>query len=206
MRDYIQVNLLPIEYRVVRKDYSFLLDWRPLTGTVIVIAACLAFVAGRQFIEANLATKKSALTQVQAEIAQNNFVEQKIRELEKIRDEKNAKNTSLKSISVNKRKWIGVLEGLSKSLPLNTWLESIKQSGADEEGLEIDGKTFVFPEVAEYMMELEKLDCFQQVSLASIEFKHDADQSYFSFTLKIEMNPNSGMPVEANGAVKGKVL
>ena len=206
MRDTIQVNLLPIEYRVVKKDYSFLVDWRLLLGTLIVVLTSLSFVAGRQFIEANLATKRVALAEVQAEIGRNAYVAKKIRELEKIRDEKNAKNTSLKSITVNKRKWVRILEGLSKSMPLNTWLDVVKQNEADEQDLEVHGRTYVFPEVAEYMMELEKNEYFQHVSLNSIEFLKEQERSFFVFTLKIRLNPAAGMETFAHDAGKGKVL
>ena len=210
VRDFIHVNLLPIEYRVVKKDYSFLVDWRLLLGTLLLVLAVLSFVAGRQFIEVNLATKRVALVQVEAEIGRNAFVAEKIRELEKVRDEKNAKNNSLKSISVNKRKWVRILEGLSKSMPLNTWLELLKQNEGDAQDMEVLGRTYVFPEVAEYMMELEKNEYFQQVSLASIEFQKEAakdeERSYFLFTLKIRINPAAGMETFAHETAPGKVL
>lgn len=206
MRDYIQVNLLPIEYRVVKKDYSFLFDSRLLIGVVFVLVAGLAFVTGRQFIEANLATKRNALLTVQKEIAQNNYVAEKIKELEKVRDEKNAKNNSLKSISVSKRKWVGILEGLSKSMPLNTWLESLKQGDQNDQEMVIEGRTYVFPEVAEYMMQLEKSEYVHQVSLTSIEFKKETDKSCFVFSLKITLNPNAGLEASAPETKKGKVL
>ena len=133
-------------------------------------------------------------------------MEKKIKEGEIWGDEKTAKNNSLKSISVNKRKWVRILEGLSKSMPLNTWLESIKQNEADAQDLEVHGRTYVFPEVAEYMMELEKNEYFQSVSLASIEFQkeqiQDRDRSFFLFDLKIRINPVAGMETYARGTEK----
>jgi len=206
MRDYIEVNLLPIEYRIVKKDYSFLVDSRLLLGIILVIVSALGFMTGHQFIEANLSTKRAALQQVQDEIAKNGYVAVKIRELETIRDEKNAKNNSLKSITVNKRKWVRILEGLSKSMPLNTWIESVQQNPQNEQDMDIKGRTYVFPEVAEYMLELEKGEYFQKVSLASIEFQKEQDRSYFVFTLNVHTNPTAGMESFSPDVKRGKVL
>jgi Tfp pilus assembly protein PilN len=193
MRDYIHVNLLPIEYRVVKKDYTFLFDWRVLVGIIVVVSVALVFMAGRQFIEATLATKREALAVVEKEIAENGYVARKIQELESVRDEKTAKNNSLKSISVNKSKWVRILEGLSKSMPLNTWLETVRQIEPGNQEMEVRGLTYVFPEVAEYMMELEKGEYFTKVSLSTIEFKQEAESRYFMFTLRIHLNPTAGM-------------
>ncbi len=206
MRDYIYVNLLPIEYRVVRKDYSYLFDPRVLVSTFALLGIGAAYLIGQQFFASNLATKQAELQEVQQEIAANAYVQTKIKELETLRDEKTAKNQSLKSISVSKRKWVRVLEGVNRSMPLNTWLETVKQNDGNEQEMELRGRTFVFPEVAEYMMELEKNEYFQGVSLISIEFQKESERSSFTFTLKIQMNPNVGIDNFALDTQPEKVL
>jgi len=206
MRDIIHVNLLPIEYRVVKRDFSFLFDSRVLLGTLLSVVTVLSFLAGREFISNNLAAKQLSINEVDAEIAKNAFVAVKIKELEAVRDEKNAKNISLRSISVSKRKWVRILEGLSKSMPLNTWLDMVKQSETADQEMEIQGRTYVFPEVAEYMLELEKNEYFQKVSLSSIEFKKEGDKSYFNFNVKINLNPSAGMESFISEPTPGKVL
>ncbi len=193
MRDYINVNLLPIEYRIVKKDYSFLFDWKILVGAMAVMVATLSFIAGKQFIEATLATKIEALAVVQKEIEANSYVADRIKEMETIRDEKSAKNNSLKNITVNKKKWVRVLEGMSKSMPLNTWLDGLKQTDEAGQDLEVKGRTLVFPEVAEYMLELEKNEYFSKVTLSSIEFLKEKENSAFTFTLKITLNASAGI-------------
>jgi Tfp pilus assembly protein PilN len=191
--DFIHVNLLPIEYRVVKKDYSFLLDLRILIGVIGVVGALAAYVVGQSFFHANIESKKTTLTKVQAEIGANAYVATRIKELEKLRDDKTAKNNSLKSISVSKKKWVRILEGLNKSMPLNMWIESIKQSDANDNEIELKGKTYVFPEIAEYMLELEKNEYFAKVFLNSIELVKDQNRSSFNFTIRINLNPNVGI-------------
>ncbi len=191
--DFIHVNLLPIEYRVVRKDYSFLIDMRILISTVALIAVGAAYMVGQSFFRANLENKRAELADVQKEIGANSYVGARIKELEKLRDEKMAKNNSLKSISVSKKKWVRILEGINKSMPLNMWIETMKQSEANDNELELKGRTYIFPEIAEYMIELEKNEYFSKVFLNSIELQKDAKTSSFMFTIRINMNPNVGL-------------
>ena len=191
--DFIHVNLLPIEYRVVKKDYSFLIDMRILVSTTALIAVGAAYLIGQSFFRANLESKRGALEQVQKEIGANAYVGARIKELEKLRDEKTAKNNSLKSISVSKKKWVRILEGINKSMPLNMWIETMKQSEANDDEMELKGRTYIFPEIAEYMLELEKNEYFSKVFLNSIELQKDAKSSAFAFTIRINLNPNVGI-------------
>ncbi|MDB5047296.1 MAG: fimbrial assembly protein PilN [Fibrobacteres bacterium] len=191
--DFIHVNLLPIEYRVVRKDYSFLIDMRILISVTALIAVGAAYMIGQSFFRANLENKRGALAEVQKEIGANAYVGARIKELEKLRDDKTAKNNSLKSISVSKKKWVRILEGINKSMPLNMWIETMKQSEANDNEMELKGRTYIFPEIAEYMLELEKNEYFSKVFLNSIELQKESNRSSFMFTIRINLNPNVGI-------------
>ncbi|HLP43086.1 MAG TPA: PilN domain-containing protein [Fibrobacteria bacterium] len=191
--DFIHVNLLPIEYRVVKKDYSYLLDMRILVPSMALIAMLAAYFIGQSFFKANLETKRESLEQVKREISENSYVAGRIKELETLRDEKTAKNNSLKSISVSKKKWVRILEGINKSLPLNMWVETIKQAEANDNEMEVRGRTYVFPEIAEYMLEMEKNEYFSKVLLNSIELQKEAERTSFLFTIRINLNPNVGI-------------
>lgn len=191
--DFIHVNLLPIEYRVVKKDYTFLLDLRVLISVIALLGMGAGYVIGQSYFHANIASKNVQLAKIQAEIGANAYVATKIKELEQLRDEKTAKNNSLKSISVSKKKWVRILEGINKSMPLNMWIESIKQPDANDNEIEIKGRTLVFPEIAEYMLELEKNEYFSKVFLNSIELQKEQERSSFVFTIRISINPNVGI-------------
>ncbi len=206
MVDFIEVNLLPIEYRVVKKDYSFLLDWRIVVPTLSLACLAVAYFAGTSFIESTLDNKRSALKSLESEIAANSYVAEKIKELEKLRDEKNAKNTSLRSISVSKKKWVRIMEGVNKSLPLNMWLEGVVQSEQKETDMDIKGRTFLFPEIAEYMLELEKNEYFAKVSLGSIEWQKESEKASFYFTIKVNLNPMVGIDNLVETAGKENLL
>jgi type IV pilus assembly protein PilN len=204
--DFIHVNLLPIEYRVVKKDYSYLLDMRILVPTTALIAVAAAYAVGQSFFKHNLEAKRESLEQVKREIGENAYVASRIKELETLRDEKTAKNNSLKSISVSKRKWVRILEGINKSLPLNMWVETIKQADGNDNEMELRGRTYVFPEIAEYMIEMEKNEYFAKILLGSIELQKEAERTSFQFTIRITLNPNVGIDDFAIESGKGGVL
>ena len=204
--DFIHVNLLPIEYRVVRKDYSFLLDLRVLISIIALLAMGAGYLVGQSYFHANLASKKNTLAKIQAEIGANAYVATRIKELEKLRDEKTAKNNSLKSISVSKKKWVRILEGINKSMPLNMWIESIKQPDANDNEMEIKGRTLVFPEIAEYMLDLEKNEYFTKVFLNSIELQKEQERSSFVYTIRISINANVGIDVTPQSTLPSNIL
>ncbi len=195
MADFIHVNLLPIEYRIVRRDFSWIIDLRLLIPITALVAAGMAWVMVSSYFESNLQTQHRMLDAVNKEISDNAYVAQKIGELEKLRDERTAKNNSLKSISVSKRRWVRILEGVNKSLPLNMWIESITQADANENELEIKGRTYVFPEVAEYLLQLGKDEYFQATTLGSVEFTREAERASFQFIIRVSINPNAGIDV-----------
>src|SRR5690606_7528134 len=162
----------------------------------------VAYLVGQSFFKANLEAKKAVLAEVEREIGENAYVAARIKELENLRDEKTAKNNSLKSISVSKRKWVRILEGVNKSLPLNMWVESIKQSEQNDNEMELRGRTYVFPEIAEYMIEMEKNEYFAKVLLNGIELQKEQDRSAFLFTIRINLNPNVGIDTFVSEPVK----
>jgi hypothetical protein len=73
------------------------------------------------------------------------------------------------------------------------WIESIRQSEGNDHEMEVKGRTLVFPEIAEYMLELEKNEYFAKVLLNGIELQKDATRSSFLYTIRINLNPNVGI-------------
>jgi hypothetical protein len=82
------------------------------------------------------------------------------------------------------------------------WVESIKQAEANDNEMELRGRTYVFPEIAEYMLEMEKNDYFSKVYLNSIELQKDASRSSFQFTIRINLNANVGIDTYSMDAKK----
>ena len=196
MASLIEVNLLPMEYRVVRKDYSFLADRRVIWGSVLILTVVVLIWLHFMTLVTTIASKQEKIADLRTEIKKYDTVKTEINKLQDLKNKQEAKNLSLKSISVSKKRWVRIFEDVNASLPPHTWLISIKEEQDKPDQLAIQARTFVFQEVAGFMLQLERRPFFLAPSLESIE-QVKADQSSgqsspaaaFSFTLHCPLNP-----------------
>jgi Tfp pilus assembly protein PilN len=90
-------------------------------------------------------------------------------EIKKLRSDQlliGEKIRALERISVNREKWVRLMEELSSRLPEYTWLISIKEENSTPPVIHIEGRTFSFPEVANYMSQLKDSEYVNSVDLS----------------------------------------
>ena len=178
----ISINLLPPEYRKVKKDLSWITDRRIVWPTLALIVAIVGFVYANILIDETIMNLENEVTRVKEEVERERPLLTKIGDLEQKQAIVNTKINALKSIQVSKRRWVVLFE--------NMWLRSLNQ--VSEDNLEMKGMTFDFSEVAEYMVKLEKQVSVEKVSLLTIATtKVDGEESY-SFTIKIVLKQDLG--------------
>ncbi len=179
----ISINLLPPEYRKKQKDFTWVTDRRIIWPTVAAIVAVVAVLMLQAFISETVSNLSTELNRVQEEVERERPLLSKISELEQKKGVVTTKINALKSIQVSKKRWVILFENISSVLPPNMWITSVNQLG--EFDMEMRGVTLDFPEVAEYMVKLEKQVSVQSVSLVTISTtKIDGDEAY-NFTIKI---------------------
>ena len=186
----ISINLLPPEYRKVKKDLSWITDRRIVYPTIAIIVAIVGFMYTNVRIDDSIMSLENDVTRVKAEVERERPLLTKIGELEQKQAIVNTKINALKSIQVSKKRWVVLFENVSSVLPPNMWLTSLNQVSNDN--LEMKGTTFDFAEVAEYMVKLEKQVSVEKVSLLTIATtKIDGEEAY-SFTIKIVLKQDLG--------------
>ncbi|SHH43547.1 type IV pilus assembly protein PilN [Fibrobacter sp. UWCM] len=186
----ISINLLPPEYRKVKKDLSWITDRRIVWPTLALIVAIVGFVYANILIDETIMNLENDVTRVKEEVERERPLLTKIGDLEQKQAIVNTKINALKSIQVSKRRWVVLFENVSSVLPPNMWLTSLNQ--VSEDNLEMKGMTFDFSEVAEYMVKLEKQVSVEKVSLLTIATtKVDGEEAY-SFTIKIVLKQDLG--------------
>ncbi len=186
----ISINLLPPEYRKVKKDLSWITDRRVVYSTIAIIIAVVGFFFAKIQIDESIMNLESEVTRVKAEVERERPLLQKIGDLEQKQAIVNTKINALKSIQVSKKRWVVLFENVSSVLPPNMWLTSLNQ--VSEDNLEMKGMTFDFSEVAEYMVKLEKQVSIEKVSLLTISTtKVDGEEAY-SFTIKVVLKQDLG--------------
>lgn len=195
MASLIEVNLLPMEYRVARKDYTFLTDRRAIWGSVLVVVVLFLIWFHFVTLVTTISSKQDRIANLKTEISKYDTVKTEIAKLQDLKNKQEAKNQSLKSISVSKKRWVRIFEDVNASLPPHTWILSIKEEADKPDQLAIQAHTFVFQEVAGFMLQLERRPFFLAPSLESIEqVKADGGgagnpATAFSFTLHCPLNP-----------------
>lgn len=192
MLELIEINLLPIEQRKVKRDYTFMIDHRVIWPTLVIILLLVAYNLGKAYFQNNLDKKTAEIDRLDAQINENRVILDQIHNLETILSEKDAKNRSLRSITYNKQLWVRILEGINIALPPNSWLSEIVQKPENESEMIIRGTTFVFSEVAALMIDLEKNDYFEKVMLEQIEVTPSSSRDAFQFTLACRLNLSIG--------------
>lgn len=181
----ISINLLPAEYRKAQKDFSWFTDRRVIWPTIALLVAIVAAMMVYTTTTETIASLKSDVERVKAEVERERPLLTKIGELEQKQAIVNTKINALKSIQVSKKRWVSLFENVSSVLPPNMWLTSLNQVA--ENNLEMKGMTFDFSEVAEYMVKLEKQSGIDKVSLLTIATtKVDGEEAY-NFTIKVVM-------------------
>ena len=186
----ISINLLPPEYRKVKKDLSWVTDRRIIWPTVALIIAIIGFLYANIQIDETITNLQNEVSRVKSEVERERPLLTKIGGLEQKQAIVNTKINALKSIQVSKKRWVVLFENVSSVLPPNMWLTSLNQ--VSEDNLEMKGMTFDFSEVAEYMVKLEKQASVEKVSLMTISTtKVDGEEAY-SFTIKVVMKKDLG--------------
>ena len=193
----ISITLLPPEFRKKQKDFTWVTDRRVIWPTVAAVVAIVAVLMLQAFIAETIGSLSSELSRVQEEVERERPLLSKISDLEQKKGVVTTKINALKSIQVSKKRWVVLFENISSVLPPNRWITSINQLG--EFDMEMRGVTLDFPEVAEYMVKLEKQVSVQSVSLVTISTtKIDGDEAY-NFTIKIVLRQDLNAGEGDNG-------
>jgi Tfp pilus assembly protein PilN len=193
MIERIEINLLPAEYRVHRKSFRIKREVAyPFLGACIIGVGLSLFTFSLQNANRVAANEIKSLSQT---IEQNRPIQNEINQL---RSDKGAiiqKIRALELINVNREKWVRLMEEFSNRLPDYTWLVTIKEEARTPPVIHIEGRTYSFPEVANYMSNLKECSYIQSVDLSEIEQISPKDR-IFKFSISCAINADAYLSTE----------
>jgi len=203
MIERIEINLLPVEYRARKRNLNLPRSIVYPLLIMLVLGACAGFYT------IHLSDKQAQLTEekeaIEKEINANKHVQAEINKLRQEKQVTDQKIRALERISVDREKWVRLLEILSGNLPPYAWLVSIKEDKGPPAKLLLEARTYSFPEVAHYMSKLEEADYIKSVELNGIEEIQGPDRKAYRFTMTCEINIDVGMrPVLEGGDAPAK--
>ncbi len=194
MIERIEINLLPAEYRIHKKSIKIGREVAyPLIALAVVGIGLALWTLTLQNSISGLRNEVAALDQ---EIKQNRPIQNEIKRLREDKIKIEGKIRALERIDVNREKWVRMMEELSGRIPDYTWLLSIREENSTPPVLYIEGRTYSFPEVANYMTSLKESDYVLSVDLSNIE-QIDSKQKLYRFSISCAINPDARLESSA---------
>ena len=188
MIERIEINLLPAEYRVHRKQFQIKREVAyPLMIAAIIGLVILLVSLG---LQNSLRISHNELKAIQQSINQNRPIQNEINQLQVQKRTIEQKIKALEMIDVNREKWVRLMEELSKRLPPYTWISSVKEVHSTPPSIHIDGRTHSFPEVANFMSNLTECKYILSVDLSRIEQISSSDR-LFTFAISCALNTDA---------------
>ncbi len=196
MIERIEINLLPAEYRVHKR--SIKLQREVVYPALAFVGLWLGLWMWSTAREGRITAVTNEITAIEKKIDDNKHIKKEINKLRKDRTVIREKIRALQRISVNKAKWVRLMEILSAELPPFTWLSSVQERGSEDRSmLRMTGSTFSFPEVATLMTGLTGTEYITSVDLANIAQQSGENPSYV-FSLTATVNPDVSLDKESD--------
>jgi Tfp pilus assembly protein PilN len=123
-----------------------------IVPALISLGLVLISIIWLNTINLQIAREKVKIANLDREIEVNRTIQDEIKSLEAKQTEMQIKVTGLKSINVNRSKWVDALELYADILPENTWLTGIEE--ADGGIITVSGITAADAEVGQFMNRL----------------------------------------------------
>ena len=197
MVEKINVNLLPAEYRVhsVKIKFHKEIVWPAIISAVVIFVLILWIGT----LNANIAKYTKKIAVVDADIKKNQHILDEINSLKKQKKIVLTKIKALERIDVNREKWLRLMETFSQKLPQGSWIEKLEENA---DTVFVEGKTYSFSEVAQYMLRLKESVFINNVDLKNIEQINISSRIY-KFTIRCYINPDAKLTDHSTKVAKG---
>ena len=154
----IRINLLPA--REARRRFELR---RQLQVTVVAVLAALGGgVWGYMAQNSSIAARQQELESIQVEVKRLEAVIQEVQKFEAKKALLDKKVGAIEDIKTTQHRPARLLADISRSLPDQMWLVSIKDTGS---GIQISGRSFDNVGIAAFMENLERTPSFGNVEL-----------------------------------------
>ncbi len=191
MVEKIEVNLIPSEYRVHQKRFKIKNEVLiPVLISTLLISGSFGWF---KFLEKRKALLTTEIAAIESEIRANKHIQVEIENLRKKKNSMQAKIKGLKSINVNRDKWVRLFELYCKELPKNSWITDITETpNGNSSQVTLKGMTEAFGEVGQYIARLVKEDALSSVKLVEIRDKgKDGKMLAFEIQQQLAASPEN---------------
>jgi Tfp pilus assembly protein PilN len=186
MIERIEINLLPAEYRFHKKTIKL---QREIVYPVLGVLFAAFILALYSFnMDGQIAQLRADIVRTEESFKKNKPIKDEITRLKDNKKIVGGKIVALERITVDRGKWVRLMEIFCQRLPDFTWLISCEEKDAN---ILIEGRTFSFPEVANFMTRLSESNYIKAVDLSGIEQRDESKT--FSFNISCKVNTEAEM-------------
>lgn len=172
----IRINLLPV--REVRRRVELRRQGQAAVCALVLAVGGSAW--GYVTQNSNLAMRQEELVQVEQEIKRLEAIIKEVQKFETRRALLDKKVVAIEDIKTKQRRPARLLDDVSRSLPDQMWLVSVKDTGS---GLQINGKSFDNVGIAAFMENLERSSSFGSVELVESKAELLQGRQVVAFTV-----------------------
>lgn len=172
----IRINLLPAREARRRGELRRQLQ----VAVVVVLLAVAGGVWGYTTQNSNLEERQQELARVEEEIKRLEAIIKEVQQFETKKAQLDKKVGAIEEIKVKQRRPARLLDDISRSLPEQMWLISVKDTGG---GMQISGKSFDNVGIAAFMENLERSPSFGSVELVESKSELLQGRQVVAFTV-----------------------
>lgn len=163
-----------------------------LVGALGVAVVVGVGITGYMMIQ--ILAAKNETTQVEAELTKLAPIRKEIEAAENQRKELRPKLDTLTEAQTRTRRWFDILEGLKRSVPDETWLNSVGAEGGigpdETQSLKINGSTTSQERVGETMIRLsQQAELYKPSELKYTQSVRNAEGEMVEFELTAQLQP-----------------
>lgn len=125
MVEKIEINLIPAEYVV--RDRKFTINLSLFVPVLISLGLIAIAMIWLNILNSQIEHENVKIANIEREINVNKAIQEEINALEAKQKEMQTKVAGLKSINVNRAKWVSAFELYADILPLNSWFTNIEE-------------------------------------------------------------------------------
>lgn len=183
---FIELNLLPAQFSRNKKK-RLIKGEQILIGLLVFVLATTVVVLLQTDKQQEIERIDAQIRSVQVQIDANIGVKQTIDQLQQKKNSIQQRIDALRNISIQRDKWVLIMELLERALPSETWFDKIIQDRADLHIIRITGKTYDFDSIARYMRNLEQDPKVGSVNLTNIQQAAFGEENVYSFDFFLEL-------------------
>jgi len=176
----IRINLLPAREARRRIELRRQLQ----IAVAVVLATIGGGVWGYMAQNSSLEAHRQELARIQAEITRLEAVVKEVQKFEAKKALLDKKVEALEDIKITQHRPARVLADISRSLPDQMWLISIKDTG---NGIQISGRSFDNVGIAAFMENLERAPSFRNVELVESRSELLQGRQVVAFTVMVRL-------------------